>query len=284
MSEPWRGFLVSFAGPGGRKAASRADLPTLRGALAARQPTHRRPTPSSCPLVLLTRPFWPLAGSSPQRYLPIQMGSPRFALLLLLLRPKAGTPLSLKNTLQERQVRGLLSSVPERARILEIDAIDGHRNLYYLPAGCSITQWLDEAPTATQEFKTNQTAKTKELDVCTVLPRAPDRPPRLPKDEFDVAFGVRCLQRALARGGSRAAKRLVDEVLASCAPHTGKFCFIEGTEMEATLAELCVEIKILRSVRVELSPRPPRHGRDLLDSVALPVPHRSTEPGRSRHR
>ena len=110
----------------------------------------------------------------------------------------------------------------------------------------------------------------------TVLPRAPDRPPKLPKDEFDVAFGVRCLQRALARGGSKAAKRLVDEVLASCAPHTGKFCFIEGTEMEATLAELCVEIKILRSV--------PRHERDLLDSVALPVPHRSTEPGRSRHR
>ena len=222
MSEPWRGFLVSFAGPGGRKAASRADLlladlPTLRGALAARPPTHRRPTPSSCPLVLLTRPFWPLAGSSPQRYLPIQMGSPRFAALLLLL-PRAGTPLSLKNTLQERQVRGLLSSVPERARILEIDAIDGHRNLYYLPAGCSITQWLDEAPTATEEFKTNQTAKTKELDVRTVLPRAPDRPPKLPKDEFDVAFGVRCLQRALARGGSRAAKRLVDEVLASCAP------------------------------------------------------------------
>ena len=107
---------------------------------------------------------------------------------------------------------------------------------------------MEDKPTATEEFKTNQTAKTKELDVRTVLPRGPDRPPRLPKDEFDVAFGVRCLQRALARGGSRAAKRLVDEVLASCAPHTGKFCFIEGTEMEATLAELCVEIKILRSV------------------------------------
>ena len=46
---------------------------------------------------LLTRPFWPLAGSSPQRYLPIQMGSPRFALLLLLL-PHTAIPLSLKNT------------------------------------------------------------------------------------------------------------------------------------------------------------------------------------------
>ena len=181
--------------------------------------------------------------------MPIQMGSPRFALVLLLL-PRAGTPLSLKNTLQERQVRGLLSSVPERARILEIDAIDGHRNLYYLPAGCSITQWLEDKPTATAEFKTNQTAKTKKLDVVTVLPRAPDRPPRLPKDEFDVAFGVRCLQRALARGGSRAAKRLVDEVLASCAPHTGKFCFIEGTEMEATLAELLDEHPLVRDCDV----------------------------------
>ena len=152
--------------------------------------------------------------------------------------------------LQERQVRGLLSSVPERARILEIDAIDGHKNLYYLPAGCSITQWLDEAPTATEEFKTNQTAKTKELEVQTVLPRAPDRPPKLPKDEFDVAFGVRCLQRALARGGSKAAKRLVDEVLASCAPHTGKFCFIEGTAMEATLAEILDEHPLVRDCDV----------------------------------
>ena len=77
--------------------ASRADLPILRGALAARQPTHRRPRRRRAVHSLLTRPFWPLAGSSPQRYLPIQMGSPRFAALLLLL-PRSGTPLSLKNT------------------------------------------------------------------------------------------------------------------------------------------------------------------------------------------
>ena len=51
--------------------------------------------------------------------------------------------------------------------------------------------------------------------------------------------------------------------LASCAPHTGKFCFIEGTEMEATLAELCV--------RNQNFTERSRHGRDLLDSVALPV-------------
>ena len=79
------------------RSASRADLPTLRGALAARQPTHRRPRRRRAVHSLLTRPFWPLAGSSPQRYLPIQMGSPRFAALLLLL-PRSGTPLSLKNT------------------------------------------------------------------------------------------------------------------------------------------------------------------------------------------
>ena len=44
--DDWR---LGLAGP--RGSASRADLPILRGALAARQPTHRRPTPSSCPLV-----------------------------------------------------------------------------------------------------------------------------------------------------------------------------------------------------------------------------------------
>ncbi len=93
--DDWR---LGLAGPRGSasRAASRADLPILRGALAARQQrtgARRRRAVHS----LLTRPFWPLAGSSPQRYLPIQMGSPRFALLLLLL-PRVGTPLSLKNT------------------------------------------------------------------------------------------------------------------------------------------------------------------------------------------
>ena len=39
-----------------------------------------------------------------------------------------------------------------------------------------------------------------------------------------------------------------------------------------------MEIKILRRVRAESSRRPPRHRR-LLDGVAMPVPHRSTEPG-----
>ena len=41
------------------------------------------------------------------------------------------------------------------------------------------------------------------------------------------------------------------------------------------LVTLCVEIKILRRVR---------ESRRLLDGVAMPVPHRSTEPGRPRHR
>ena len=45
-----------------------------------------------------------------------------------------------------------------------------------------------------------------------------------------------------------------------------------------------MEIKILRRVRAESSLRPPRHRRALLDGVSLRVPHRSTEPGRPRHR
>jgi hypothetical protein len=71
-------------------------------------------------------------------------------------------------------------------------------------------------------------------------------------------------------------------------------------------AKSCVEIKILRRVRAESSRRPLRHRRDacvdlhaidatpastftpstrhLLDGVAMPVPRRSTEPGRQRHR
>ena len=75
----------------GRGALLREQI-YLRGALAARQPTHRRPDA----VELSTRSSLARFGRL-QRYLPIQMGSPRFALLLLLL-PRAGTPLSLKNT------------------------------------------------------------------------------------------------------------------------------------------------------------------------------------------
>ena len=58
-----------------------------------------------------------------------------------------------------------------------------------------------------------------------------------------------------------------------------------GEEGPASYVTDCVEIKILRRVRAELSRRlstPSR--RRLLDGVAMPVPHRSTEPGRPRHR
>ena len=45
---------------------------------------------------------------------------------------------------------------------------------------------------------------------------------------------------------------------------------------------ICVEIKSSRRLRAESSRRPPSTRR-LLDGVAMPVPHRSTEPARQRH-
>ena len=116
---------------------------------------------------------------------------------------------------QERQVRGLLSSVPERARILEIDAIDGHKNLYYLPAGCSITQWLDEAPTATEEFKTNQTA-TKSRPCVRRTPRAR---PTGHQNYRKMNSTSRSACGASSVPSRAVAKRLVDEVLAMRAAH-----------------------------------------------------------------
>jgi hypothetical protein len=44
----------------------------------------------------------------------------------------------------------------------------------------------------------------------------------------------------------------------------------------------CVEIKILRRVLIVASSTPST--RRLLDGVAMPVPHRSTEPAPPRHR
>ena len=90
-------LLSVICGAGRAQALHRADLPTLRGALAARQPTHRRPTPSSCPLVARS-PVLAACGQLSAALFANPMGSPRFAALLLLLLPHAGTPLSLKNT------------------------------------------------------------------------------------------------------------------------------------------------------------------------------------------
>ena len=55
--------------------------------------------------------------------------------------------------------------------------------------------------------------------------------------------------------------------------------FVRDNGKELVVA--CVAIKILRRVRPPSSHRPPRHLR-LLDGVALPVPHRSTEPAARR--
>ena len=45
----------------------------------------------------------------------------------------------------------------------------------------------------------------------------------------------------------------------------------------------CVKIKILRHVRIVASTSTPS-ARRLLDGVAVPLPHRPTEPARPRHR
>ena len=47
--------------------------------------------------------------------------------------------------------------------------------------------------------------------------------------------------------------------------------------------DTCVETKILRRVRIVASSSTPSTRR-LLDGVAMPVPRRSTEPGRPPHR
>ncbi len=67
MPEPWRGFLVSFAGLGGRKRLHREQI-CLLCAVRSRRGSQRTggPTPSSCPPVAHSPVL--AAGSSPQLF------------------------------------------------------------------------------------------------------------------------------------------------------------------------------------------------------------------------
>ena len=57
-----------------------------------------------------------------------------------------------------------------------------------------------------------------------------------------------------------------------------------GAQDRRGRAQACVEIKTLRRVRPESPRRLHAIDATLLDGVAMPVPRRSTEPGRPRHR
>ena len=35
------------------------------------------------------------------------------------------------------------ASIGRGSSVLEVDAVDGAKNLYYLPLGCTVTQWLN---------------------------------------------------------------------------------------------------------------------------------------------
>lgn len=162
----------------------------------------------------------------------------------------AVAPLSLKKVQQEKLTVNLLSAVPDRARVLEIDCVDRHEHLFHLPSGCKVTQWYATAPNRADAFQIDRVSETKSLDVEVVTPPAPGKTPKLPTDSFDVAFGVRSLERAAARGGTKAARQVVDAVMKSLAPHTGKFCFIEDTAYESLLSECLDEHPFVRDCDV----------------------------------
>ena len=69
----------------------------------------------------------------------------RMWLLLVVLCAPAGA-VSLKHAQQEKLAVNLLSAVPEKARVLEIDCVTASKHLYHLPNGCAVTQWFAAPP------------------------------------------------------------------------------------------------------------------------------------------
>ena len=86
------------------------------------------------------------------------------------------------------------------------DAADGAKNLYYLPLGCTVTQWLDDAEAAKDLGPTRQAAGNNGLGLDVVKCRdGGKKPPRLAPEYYDAALCLGALGRAASRGGVEAA-------------------------------------------------------------------------------
>lgn len=163
-------------------------------------------------------------------------------------------------------VTKLLSGVPKGSKVLEIDCVDGAKNLcvrralpsraarharpfrYYLPMGCDVKQWYASPPKEADRGPITMAANKLGLAVEVVLARASGKPPKLDDGAYDACFGVRCLERAYARGGEDEARRVVDAAMDACKPDAGTFLFLEDPRSEGLLAALLDEHPLVGGV------------------------------------
>lgn len=130
---------------------------------------------------------------------------------------------------QQQQCVKLLGLIPKGSSVLELDAVDGAKYMYYLPFGCEVTQRVENL-----EKEGPVTLAAQKLGMSVYFAEPEDE---LEDDYFDAAFSIGAVKRAGAKGGTDAAIQLLDEALRCLAPN-GKLYFIEAgaDECEPLLA------------------------------------------------
>mmetsp|Transcript_27528 Transcript_27528/g.82643 ORF Transcript_27528/g.82643 Transcript_27528/m.82643 type:complete len:205 (+) Transcript_27528:258-872(+) len=138
--------------------------------------------------------------------------------------------------LQAETAKLVGAAVRKGSEVLEVDAVDGAKNLYYLPPGCTVTQWLDDAEAAKDLGPTRQAAGNNGLGLDVIRSRDGGRkPPRMAPEYYDAALCLGALGRAAARGGVEAAVETCDAALKALKPD-GRLIFVEQADAEPLLA------------------------------------------------
>lgn len=126
--------------------------------------------------------------------------------------------------LEEIKTR-LLGTISRGSSVLDIDCVDGAKHLYYLPFGCSVTQWLNEEEAAKDRGPVAAAAQKLGLTVTDVKARAYGFP-KLQGGAFDACVSMGAVGRAKQRGGDEAATQLIDVALEALKPD-GRLYMVE---------------------------------------------------------
>ena len=131
--------------------------------------------------------------------------------------------------LQASTAKLVSACIGRGSTVLEVDAVDGAKNLYYLPMGCTITQWLNPQEAAKDIGPTKMAASKNGCGLETVNARDNGRKaPRLQPESFDACLMFGALARAAPRG-PEAVFETCDAALRALKPD-GRLVFVERTD------------------------------------------------------
>lgn len=131
--------------------------------------------------------------------------------------------------LQASTAKLVKAAIRKGSAVLEVDAVDGAKNLYYLPLGCAVTQWLNPLEASKDLGPTMQAASKNGQSLEVVKARDGGRKaPRLQPESFDAVLVFGALGRAAPRG-PEAVFETCEAALKALKPE-GRLVFVERTD------------------------------------------------------